>query len=124
MTAINRDWLFQQIRMNDLYSKLEHSENLTRAYDKKYLGTSIPAQQNDYLSKYFYNGQMGCLKYSKNTSIKSDPMNEYEDGRRTILTDTTNKYGVSVSGYTFKNEDIKPKHTAKTSKLDIVGYFG
>ena len=130
MTTINRDWLFYQQQQNDLYYSLESNRELQRKHNNKYIDSILPELQNDYLSRYTgYNGQMGTLKYSNtNYTEKSQPMmldgygNDYEEGRRTTLSDTLNKSTIKVSGYIVDVNSIKKEHTGASVKINTVGY--
>ena len=130
MTTINRDWLFYQQQQNDLYYTLESNRDLQRKHNNKYIDSILPELQNNYLSRYTgYNRQMGTLKYSNtNYTEKSQPMmldgygNDYEEGRRTTLSDTLNKSTIKVSGYIVDVNSIKKEHTGASVKINTVGY--
>lgn len=64
--------------------------------------------------------EVGKLRYTKDESIKSEPIlldkygNPYENGRDTLLQDTLNKYPISVSSYKVKNESVPLKYSSKS----------
>lgn len=89
--------------------------------------------KNRFIKKIYYNlpvdvmlqkyklHEVGKLRYTKDESIKSEPMmlNEYGDpyerGRNTLLWDTLNRYPVNVSGYKVKNESVPLKYLNKST---------
>ena len=78
--------------------------------------------RNDFREFYNYKGQhRGQFRYQNDVSVKSDPMNEYEEGRRTILTEVANNYGVKVGGFILPNSGVKKYSNNKTPALKIVG---
>ena len=78
--------------------------------------------QNDFREFYNYKGQhRGQFRYQNDVSVKSDPMNEYEEGRRTLLTEVANNYGVKVGGFILPNSGVKKYSNNKTPALKIVG---
>jgi hypothetical protein len=119
--------LFDTINRFERIDLLQKNRDLERYYDRQYKKVEQILYKNNYSSLYNYRGNRGNFKYSTDTSVKSDPIrldkygNEYEEGRRTILAETANSYGVNVGGYIFKNADVKKVSNNKTPKLNIVG---
>jgi hypothetical protein len=92
--------------------------------------------KNRFVKKIYYNlpvdvmlqkyklHEVGKLRYTKDQSVKSEPMmlNEYGDpyerGRNTLLQDTLNRYPISVSSYKVKNESVPLKYSSRS-----VGYL-
>jgi hypothetical protein len=121
------DQLLQTVDRFNRIAVLENNRDLTRAYDGKVKSTKTPEYTHNFGGLYNYRGNKGTLKYSMDTSVRSDPIrldkwgNEYEEGRRTLLTETTNSYGVNVGGYVFKNSAVKKHSNNRTPGLNIVG---
>ena len=126
---INRSWLNASINMGDKNAKYENDKRLQKISAKKYQGTSAPIVKNNLSSRQRYNGAMGNLKYSTDTSVKVPPTilnkynEEYESGRRTILVDTTNKYNINVSGYIYANKNVKRHASNRYEGINVVGRF-
>ena len=119
--------LYETVDRFDRIAKLENSRDLRRVYDGELERTKPPVYPHNFSGLYNYRGNKGTLQYSMDTSVHSDPIrldkwgNEYEEGKRTLLTQTTNSFGVPVGGYIFKNSEIKKVSSNRTPKLNIVG---
>lgn len=125
--------MYKQQNIHDVamrFSKIDLSEKnirTTRQNDGEYKTVLPQKYQNDFSSFYHYNGFKGQLRYGDNTSVKSDPItldkwgNEYEEGRRTLLNETANNYGVKSAGFILPNSAVKKYGNNKTPALNVVG---
>ncbi len=105
-------------------------ERNVNAYRNRDLEHFIPYQKYMYpqdilLAQYKYNGETGKLRYTKDTSKKTDYIllnkygDEYEEGRNILLWNTVNKNNVKVSSYDVRNSSIPRVYTSATEKLLI-----
>jgi hypothetical protein len=117
--------LYDNIDRNTVAYGLEKNRKVAMMNDK-----------NRFVKKIYYNlpvdvmlqkyklHEVGKLRYTKDESVKSEPMmlNEYGDpyerGRNTLLQDTLNRYPISVSSYKVKNESVPLKYSSRS-----VGYL-
>ena len=119
--------LLQTVDRFNRIDMLERNRDLRRLYDGQVKSVKPPEYPHNFSGLYNYRGNKGTLKYSMDTSVRSDPVrldkwgNEYEEGRRTLLTQSANSYGVNVGGYIFKNSAVKKTSNNRTPGLNIVG---
>jgi hypothetical protein len=117
--------LYDNIDRNAVAYGLEKNKNVAMMNDK-----------NRFIKKIYYNlpvdvmlqkyklHEVGKLQYTKDESIKSEPIlldeygNPLENGRNTLLQDTLNRYPISVSSYKVKNESVPLKYSSKS-----IGYL-
>ena len=117
--------LYDNIQRNAIFYGLEKNKNVAKMNDK-----------NRFIKKIYYNlpvdvmlqkyklHEVGKLQYTKDESIKSEPIlldeygNPLENGRNTLLQDTLNRYPISVSSYKVKNESVPLKYSSKS-----IGYL-
>lgn len=123
------DRLFDEIGRNSLSQKFDNNRKLNDKNDKLHLVNKTPIRTpNDVLvQQYNYRNHTGSLNYSKNMSIKTEPIllwndykEPYEEGRSTLLWDTANKYRIKVSGYKVQNDYVPRYASSTTNKLDVV----
>lgn len=103
--------------------KQTKKRELVRKTDVLYKNVLPITYQNNFSEYGNYKGyHQGQFQYCTKDSIKSDPLYEYEEGRRTILTDVAQKYGVEVAGFILPNSAVKKVGNNKTPALNIAGY--